>query len=50
MEPTVLREYQKEAMAYLSRFDKSAAYMEMGLGKTFIGSEMIKRWLASGTR
>jgi len=44
MEITLLKGYQTEAWNYLSDFKRNAAYMEMGLGKTFIGSETIKQW------
>lgn len=50
MKATTLLPYQETAMDFLSQFPKSAGYLEMGLGKTFIGSETIKKWWDSGIR
>lgn len=46
MEETILRDYQRDALTFLKQHYKGAAFMEMGLGKTFVGSEMIKDWMS----
>ena len=40
-----LFDYQEKALALTSDKDNSAFYYDMGLGKTFIGSERLVRTL-----